>query len=175
MREHGSGGGAAVFLIMLVAAMSLLMVHICNGEDAPGLAEETDYLQETPQERERTGLPAPAPETEEEALRRTANKLLNCTVTYYCAELYEHICGTGDGLTATGVPVVPYKTCAVDPGIIPLGSTVWVDYGDGILHEYTAQDVGGAVTGGHIDLAVTTHEEANACGVKTATVYWKEK
>ena len=30
-----------------------------------------------------------------------------CTVTYYCCEPYAHVCGDGDGLTATGIPVTP--------------------------------------------------------------------
>ncbi|MBD5154316.1 MAG: hypothetical protein HDT15_04375, partial [Oscillibacter sp.] len=47
----------------------------------------------------------------------------NCTITYYCCEPYEHICGNGDGITATGLPVSPGMV-AVDPEVIPLGSTV---------------------------------------------------
>ena len=168
MRDNDSGG-ALLWILLIVAVTVLLAVHICNGPNSPGFADETTSA---------PSICAPAPEqiieTEEDVLRRTANKILNCTVTYYCAKLYEHICGNGDGLTATGAPVVPYKTCAVDPGIIPLGSTVWVDYGDGVLHEYIAKDVGGAVIGHHIDLAVTTHKEANEYGIKSATVYWKE-
>lgn len=168
--KGNDSGGTLLWLLLIVAATVLMAVHICNGPTSTGLVDETANA---------PPICAPAPqqagETEEDVLRRTANKILNCTVTYYCAELYEHICGNGDGLTATGAPVVPYETCAVDPGMIPLGSTVWVDYGDGVLHEYIAQDVGGAVVGGHVDLAVTTHAEADECGRRTATVYWKEQ
>ncbi len=169
MRDDYPGDGALFLLICLVIIAVLAGVSLCNGTepvDEPTDSEEISVYTPAPQQRE---------ETEEERLRRTANKILNCTVTYYCAELYEHICGNGDGLTATGAPVVPYATCAVDPGMIPLGSHVWVDYGDGVLHEYIAQDVGGAVIGGHVDLAVATHTEADECGRRTATVYWKEQ
>jgi 3D (Asp-Asp-Asp) domain-containing protein len=103
-----------------------------------------------------------------------ANRIDDCLVTYYCCELYPHICGTGDGFTASGAPVEPGVSCAVDPSLIPFGSTVWVDYGDGELHEYIAQDVGAWVNGGHIDLAVATHDEALQMGRRTATVYWME-
>ena len=65
-------------------------------------------------------------------------------------------------------------SCAVDPRLIPLGSTVWIDYGDGELHEYVAQDVGGWVNGAHVDLAVETHDKALQMGRRTATVYWGE-
>ncbi len=103
-----------------------------------------------------------------------ASRIINCTITHYCCEPYEHICGNGDGLTAMETEVVPYYTCAVDPAVIPLGSRVWVDYGDGVLREYIAEDVGGAVNGAHVDLAVETHAEAWNLGIKTATVWWKE-
>ena len=98
----------------------------------------------------------------------------DCTITHFCAEAYPHICGTGDGLTATGTQVQPGVTCAVDPDVIPLGSTVMVDFGDGVLHAYRAEDTGGAVRGNHVDLCVASHQEAEALGVMYATVCWKE-
>lgn len=97
----------------------------------------------------------------------------NCAVTYYCAERYPHICGTGDGITATGVAVTPGVTCAVDPSVIPYGSIVTVDYGDGVLHEYVAQDSGVWVNEDHIDICVDKHDTALEMGRRTATVYWE--
>lgn len=88
-----------------------------------------------------------------------------CTVTYYCCEPYAHICGDGDGLTATGIPVTP-GVVAVDPEVIPLGSTVIIDG-----QAYLAADTGGAVRGNHVDIAVTTHQEAEALGTTTADVW----
>lgn len=110
----------------------------------------------------------------EEALLSRAHAIENCTITYYCAERRPHICGTGDGITASGLMVQPYVSCAVDPRIIPLGSDVMVDYGDGELHYYRADDIGGGVKGDHIDLCVSSHKEALNLGVTTATVYWVE-
>ena len=101
-----------------------------------------------------------------------ANRINGCTVTYYCCERYPHICGTGDGITATGTEVTPGRTVAVDPAVIPYGSNVAVDYGDGELHFYIAEDTGGAVSGGHIDVAVAKHQEALDMGVRSATVFW---
>jgi len=100
------------------------------------------------------------------------NKLENCVVTYYdvCLEC----CGKLDGITYNGSAAVPYETCAVDPSVIPLGSAVSVDYGDGILHHYRAEDIGGGVKGNHIDVCVADHEEAIALGTRTAMVYWME-
>lgn len=96
----------------------------------------------------------------------------DCDITYYCAERYPHICGNGDGLTATMETVTPGVTCAVDPSVIPLGSIVSVDYGDGVLHSYIAQDMGAWIDGQHIDICVDKHTEALELGRKSATVYW---
>lgn len=108
----------------------------------------------------------------EEVTEPEVNVIENCVITYYCAERYAHICGTGDGITATGAEATPGVTCAVDPAVIPFGSIVCVDYGDGVLHEYIAQDSGAWVNEDHVDLCVGTHDEALALGKKTATVYW---
>lgn len=102
------------------------------------------------------------------------DRIDGCTVSHYCCERYEHICGTGSGITASGAPVQAGVSVAVDPLMIPLGSTVYVDYGNGEIHIYTAHDTGGAVNGGHIDVAVATHDEALRRGMKTATVWWED-
>lgn len=88
-----------------------------------------------------------------------------CTITHYCCEAYEHICGDGDGLTATGIPVAP-GIVAVDPECIPLGSTVIIDG-----QEYLAADTGGAIKGNRIDIAVESHQEALELGTRTAEVW----
>lgn len=109
-----------------------------------------------------------------------ANKLCRlprmtaCTVSHYCCEKRPHICGTGNGITASGVPVQAGVSVAVDPKVIPLGSTVYVDYGDGVIHTYIAHDTGGAVKNNHIDVAVETHAEASRLGLKKAIVWWEE-
>ena len=88
-----------------------------------------------------------------------------CTLTAYCCESKDnpHICGTGDGLTASGLPIAPGMV-AVDPSIIPLGSTVIIN---GV--SYLAADTG--VTGYHIDIAVQTHDEATAFGVSSEEIW----
>jgi len=101
-----------------------------------------------------------------------ARELGLCTVTHYDCCLV--CCGKTDGMTARGVPALPYVSVAVDPEVIPLGSTVLVDYGDGEIHCYRADDVGTSIRGNHIDLCVSTHAEALAQGVRSASVYWME-
>ena len=105
-------------------------------------------------------------------LRGFDGVLRECTVTYYCCEKRPHICGGGTGKTATGTEVTAGRSAAVDPNVIPLGAEIFVDYGDGVLHSYIAEDTGSAIGGAHIDLAVETHDEALQLGTAVATVWW---
>ena len=104
----------------------------------------------------------------EAALLARAHVIESCVVTHYdcCVEC----CGKDDGITASGVQATPGITVAVDPNVIPLGADVLVDYGDGEIHYYRADDLGPA--GNHIDLCVASHDEALQLGRRTATVYW---
>ena len=104
----------------------------------------------------------------EAALLARATVIEDCTITHYdtCVEC----CGKADGITASGVRATPGVTVAVDPTVIPLGSDVLVDYGDGTLHYMRADDTG--VKGNHIDICVSEHQEADQLGRRTATVYW---
>ena len=85
-----------------------------------------------------------------------------CTVTYYCP--CEACCGRwADGLTATGLPAAP-GIVAVDPEVIPLGSTVVIDG-----QRYLAADTG--VTGRHVDICMADHAATVEAGVGTAEVW----
>lgn len=77
-------------------------------------------------------------------------------------------CGTANRITATGTTAEEGRTIAVDPAVIPLGTTVIIDG-----HEYTAEDAGGGITGNRIDIFVESHEKALSLGVKEATVFIK--
>ena len=108
----------------------------------------------------------------EQALLAKANKIEDVKVTHYCCCV--KCCGKDDGITYSGVKAVPGVTVAVDTSIIPLGSDVLVDYGDGIINYYRADDTGSAIKGNKLDLCVSSHQEAINMGVRTATVYWVE-
>ena len=75
--------------------------------------------------------------------------------------------GNDQALTATGTTLTEGRTIAVDPSVIPLGSRVFIE-GFGV---FIAEDVGGAIKGSKIDIAVTTHARANELGVQYANVY----
>lgn len=104
-----------------------------------------------------------------------AHVLENVTVTHYC--ICQRCCGKAPdhpayGITASGRRATPYVSVAVDPSVIPLGANVLVDYGDGEIHYYRADDTGSGVGSRHIDLCVGSHAEALQMGHRTATVYW---
>lgn len=110
----------------------------------------------------------------ESALLARSHVIEGCTITFYCNERYPHICGAGNGITADGTLALAWATCAVDPDVIPLGSTVLVDLGDGEgLRTLVANDTG--VKGSRLDICVGSHEEALQMGRQTAAVYWCEE
>ena len=85
-----------------------------------------------------------------------------CTITAYCP--CSECCGRwADGITATGLPAGP-GIVAVDPEVIPLGSTVIIDG-----QRYLAADTG--VEGLHVDVCLPEHGDTVAFGVRTAEVW----
>lgn len=77
--------------------------------------------------------------------------------TSYCTEQYEHICGTGTGITASGAPVEAGVTVAADPDIFQFGTVLYIeDVGVRIV-----QDRGSDIQGKHLDVAVPgSHKDA---------------
>ena len=104
----------------------------------------------------------------------------NYTITAYCP--CEICCGywartrpldeNGKPIvyTASGALAKAGVTIAVDPSVIPHGTSVWFE-GPGGMNEYIAQDTGSAVDGYHIDLYFDSHEEALAWGSQTREVF----
>lgn len=78
--------------------------------------------------------------------------------TAYCTEQYQHICGEGHGITASGQPIQADVTVAADQTLLPYGTVIYIeDVGIRIV-----QDRGAGVQGNHMDVAVDTHENALA-------------
>ena len=96
-------------------------------------------------------------------------------LTHYCIESHEHICGNGDGLTATGTSITPGTTIAVDPRVIPLGTKVYIEFENAsskcLNGYYIAQDTGGAIKGYRVDVLVSYHSEAYKYGVGKCKIY----
>ena len=128
-------------------------------------AEQTERLAP----REQSPLPSRTEQVQAELERqadpadgRAYRYIGECVVTSYCP--CEACCGAwADGLTATGVPAEP-GVVAVDPEVIPLGSTVILNN-----RAYRAADVG--VKGLAVDICAAEHQEAAAYGVQRQDVW----
>lgn len=90
----------------------------------------------------------------------------NCKITCYTPDPAENggwsVTATGESLSAN-----VWKAVAVDPSVIPLGSTVYIEG----LGTFTAKDTGGAIKGNRIDLLVGSKSEAYSIGVQYRNVY----
>lgn len=160
----------ALVASIIVEIIAILVVHVSadcmDSTDPPVVVtvqETASEATEEPEEAENERIEA--------ALLARSHVIEDCTITFYCNEKYPHICGTGDGIAADGTPALAWATCAVDPAVIPLGSTVMVDLGDGEgMRTLVANDTG--VKGSRLDICVGSHEEGLQLGHQTATVYW---
>lgn len=163
-------------LLTYLFAAGLLAVWMLSYLTMTADAEPTrpEHTKATMPEITLDELEAAENELIEAALLARSTKLEDVTITFYCCEERPHICGTGSGITASGRRVTPYVSCAVDPAVIPLGSTIMIEH-NGEMVYLRADDTGSAVKGNHIDLAVTTHEDALSLGVKTADIWWCEE
>lgn len=90
-------------------------------------------------------------------------------LTAYCPCV--KCCGKTDGITATGTTAAEGRTIAVDPRVIPYGSSVTIYFADGTSHTYTAEDCGGAIKENRIDVFFDDHQTALKFGVQRAYVY----
>lgn len=85
-------------------------------------------------------------------------------LTAYCP--CPKCCGKwADGVTYTGTEATPGRTVAVDPDVIPLGSTLHINGS-----AYVAEDIGGAIRGNRIDVFFPDHKTALQFGVQYAEV-----
>lgn len=76
--------------------------------------------------------------------------------------------------TATGVTSQHLKTCAVDPNVIPLGSTIQVTGENGKTVTLLAVDTGNEVKGRHIDIFYDSTEAEGYAWVEDFGEYVKE-
>lgn len=92
------------------------------------------------------------------------------TATAYCK--CRICCGEWADVPGTYTGAEPREgvTIAVDPKVIPLNSVVFVETADGTVHEYVAEDIGGAIKGRKIDVYHDTHDAALAFGRQTVRV-----
>ncbi|MBB6450682.1 3D (Asp-Asp-Asp) domain-containing protein/peptidoglycan hydrolase-like protein with peptidoglycan-binding domain [Geomicrobium halophilum] len=130
--------------------------------------EEEPVEEEAVEEEAAEEEPVEEEATEEETSEETASAETTTSTesdspegeTYQMeATAYTANCTGCSGITATGIDLNNNRdknVVAVDPNVIPLGSTVHVEgYGEAV-----AGDTGGDINGERIDLHVPTHDEA---------------
>lgn len=88
-------------------------------------------------------------------------------ISYYCIEKYPHICGSGTGMTASGVEATAGITVAADTSVIPMGTKIYIEG----VGEREVQDRGGAIKGNRLDVAMTSHQDALRQSVRVASVW----
>lgn len=162
---YGSLAAASIVLVLAIAKTSAKAAESPQEAPIPPLAVVSEAAETAPQRAASAHEP------------RYSRIIENATVTHYC--ICEKCCGKSPdhpayGITASGRAAVPGYSVAVDPILIELGSTLYLDFGDGVLQECRADDTGSSVTGAHIDLCVSNHQEALELGVRTAAVYIEE-
>lgn len=89
-------------------------------------------------------------------------------ITAYCPC---EICSEGYGhQTATQTRCTEGRTVAVDPNVIPLGTTIIIDG-----QEYVAEDVGGDIKEKRIDIFLEDHQATKKFGVQYLEVKIKDQ
>ena len=133
---------------------------------------EPEYTEPEPEivEPEEPEEPEPEYEEPEEPEDQEPSSTENYTclgefkLTAYCP--CARCCGHETGITATGTVATAGRTIAVNPNVIPYGSTVYIEgYGT-----YIAEDTGGFAPT-TIDIFFDSHDAALQFGVQYATVY----
>ena len=160
--------------IASAATLFASVVLACRANDAPNEPHHTEELSgvgrySTIPVTEIVTEPAVTSvittETETEVITEPAPASLGTfKLTAYCP--CEKCCGQwADGITFTGTTATLGRTIAVDPNVIPLGSTVYING-----QAYIAEDIGGAIKGNRVDVFFPTHNEALQFGVQYADV-----
>ena len=106
------------------------------------------------------------PETEPEIITDTEEwkSLGEFKLTFFCPCRKCNGKWTGKA-TASGEPLKPGTTIAVDPKVIPLGTRVRIGE-----HEFIAQDTGSGIKGNRIDICLEDHGECLRAGVQYSEV-----
>ncbi|MFB5663358.1 peptidoglycan-binding protein [Alteribacillus sp. HJP-4] len=126
--------------------------------------EETEEAEETSTEESESTESSEDVATETSDSEEAEGESLQVEATAYTAN-----CTGCSGVTATGVDLnanPDSNVIAVDPDVIPLGSTVEVE-GHGT---FTADDTGGAIQGNKIDIFMPSQSDAESFGRQTLDV-----
>lgn len=162
---------AAIMALVIITPLMILWDHKRDAETRPAEPRITsvsrdEILMEMPQVHttEETPEETTAPTEEPQSVEPVLESLGTFKLTAYCP--CSKCCGEwADGITYTGTTATADRTVAVDPSVIPLGSTLYING-----QAYIAEDIGGAIKKNRIDVFFDTHEDALEFGVLYANV-----
>lgn len=101
----------------------------------------------------------------------TVKSIGEFTLSAYCS--CEKCCGKSDGITATGAKVKQGVTVAVDPNVIPYGTTIIINGKEFKAQDTMAKRIIEKYDGRIIDIYFSSHAEAKEFGLQTAEIYVK--
>lgn len=134
-----------------------------NGKTTKETSKDTgkDTSKTNDDESSEKPLPTPTPLPEEKPSKPAGNTMSGQATAYVA---------TGN-LTATGTVPGVHRTIAVDPSVIPLGSSVKITVPGAPAYSgvYIAEDTGGVVHGNIIDIFVGSEGEAKKFGRQSIT------
>ena len=179
--DFGGWIRVAAFIVLVIYVIVLCSMKTKDSDERDPLPQ-TEIASKSIQEPERApepeADPEPEPEPEPNPVIEIWESLGPFELTAYCS--CEICCGywatirpideNGNPIiyTSTGEIAQAGTTIAVDPTVIPYGSTVRINN-----HDYIAQDTGGAIVGNHIDIYFDDHQEALEFGRQSADVFVK--
>lgn len=145
-----------VFAVVIMTTLGFVVGLVAGVSANNGEVEATTTLVETTTEEttveETTEVPLTTVEAEEILKLKDLGTF---QYFWYCREKYDHICNGGAPYLTKMETEPTDKTVAVDPNIIPLGSTLYING-----EYYTAEDTGGNIKGNRIDFNCATHSQA---------------
>lgn len=122
-----------------------------------------DNAEIEPQTKENVQIKVNTPKEEKAVYMGDFVATAYCVCYKCCGKTPQH---PAYGITASGKRATPGRTVAVDPNVIPLGSTVIVNG----TEFYVAEDTGKAIKGNRLDICFSTHEEALQFGRRCVEV-----
>lgn len=173
----------AVIMCLILVNITLIALIAAQGQRIDKALEKVEAIAEQEEPTPEDALLAAAKgqafnaaaelsDAKEAAKPQEAEKEAYTFIAYaYCA--CEKCCGEWAeyGKTASGTTPEQGRTVAVDPEVIPLGSSVWID-GEG---PYVAEDTGSGIAGDTIDIFFASHQDALNWGKRQVQVVWEEK
>lgn len=137
----------SVLLMMLMGIMCAISTCSIKPKEEPAAEQEQDL---------QTLVFPEQPIIEQEP----KPEIMEVKATAYCP--CKECSGPWGKSTATGAIATEGRTIAVDPKVIPYGSTLIIDG----VGEYVAEDCGGAIKGNEIDIYFENHKDTEIWGVK---------